>query len=193
MVSPGMPVVHDEYRGGADLAHIGLLAMCRWRLIELERSGEQHVSPRQLMDMCVTAMMTKRDRSLSTPLGYLYQHTNERAEKLNASRAMAIRCQRGETTDWDRLRVRLLLFPLVSEILDKYGEHSEAPEPRHLPPEESRSPRRDAGQSWSATRVEALEAKIDALANEIRQLAKVVARQQRTAHGEASGAAQEPP
>lgn len=121
-VQPRAAVRHKEYRSGEnDLVLIGLLAMIRWRLIELDRRGDQVVDTRQLLDMCVTCMMVKSRRSLYVPVTYLYQHTSERHEKLEACRLMQKRCSRGETTELDRLQVRELLFDSVCKLMDKYG------------------------------------------------------------------------
>lgn len=41
-VRPGMRIVHKEYKSEQDeMVLIGLLAMARWRLIELDRQGTQ--------------------------------------------------------------------------------------------------------------------------------------------------------
>ncbi|KAJ1633129.1 hypothetical protein T492DRAFT_867251 [Pavlovales sp. CCMP2436] len=72
----------------------------------------QVVNTQQLLDMAVSAMLGRSRRSLYTPLHYLAQHASERAEKLEACR---------QTSELDRLKVRALLLPSITSLMDKYG------------------------------------------------------------------------
>lgn len=77
-------------------------------------------------------MLGRARRSLFTPVHFLAQHASDKQEKLEASRAMARRCERGETTDFDRLQVRTLILPSVISIMDKFGfDDADGEQPAH--------------------------------------------------------------
>jgi len=134
-VEPGATIRHKEYKSDREsLLLIGLLAMIRWRLLELDRRGEQVVTPRQLLDMCVTCMMVRPDRSLRVPRHYLMTYMSERHEKIEAKRLMAQRCARGETTELHRLKVTAMLLEPVDRILEQYGFPDDDGRFNHAPP-----------------------------------------------------------
>jgi hypothetical protein len=142
-VSAGARLVHAEYQSEQDeMVLIGLLAMVRWRLIELDRQGKQVVDTVQLLDMAVTVMLGRSSRSLYTPVHYLSQHASERTEKAEASRQMVRRCARGETTELDRLKVRELLLPSIIQVMNRYGVDARSGQYSHLITGVKRSGRR---------------------------------------------------